>query len=167
MISAKIVFNAIIALLILIYSCYFVGRYAQFSLTVDNQSLAIQRLTNQAIRNSKIDIIALENNTIRAPNRTPGCSFLFFEELWRDCKTIIAGTIQKEAEFDDIRELIALISPIIKLPCSYANNIKTIESVDIMKELKCGESKQRYKASVYYILDKRPVLFETINGEIN
>lgn len=166
MASIKITFNVVAALLVLTYSLYFTGRYAQFSLTVDHQSLAIQRLTNHAIINSNGKLITPGINITATPNRTPGCSFLILEEIWRDCKTIIVGTAQKKIGLEDTRELRSLISPIINSPCNYSKIINTIESSDIYYILECGKSKKIYRASVYYLLNKELILIGKIDGEI-
>ena len=127
----------------MIYGAYFILRYAQFSLTKDTQSYWIQEIIERRIQGN--NIYPNYNPPVGGPNRASGCSFLIFEELWRDCKSVRVRTTSEAA----LRNHEEVIGSTISNPCRWLEILPAGRRVDAAADLGCKMGSGPYRVRVF------------------
>lgn len=157
----------VLALLIaFVYSGYFV-RYGIFSLTDDEDSIVIQSLIRQEVKNQKLLFVEEVKPFYPSGGRTFGCSFLLFEELWRDCKTVALGRAGAPAlTASESARLVTTVAPIAANPCAYLYLLQPGTRVDAVRTLGCGLAHRKYRLTIAYAAGQGRDTILIINGEI-
>jgi hypothetical protein len=155
-----VILAAVVVCLMLFYLTYFVLRYIPFSLTVDRQSVAIGELV---LRNMK------ESNGVLGvslpppgPNRTPGCSFLLLEEIWRDCKSVFLIVDRGSVKYQDIGKIEGVFRQIAASPCDFVGSDRKLAN-----EIGCSGGVPRdFHVSLFMVNDRARYHLTTIKGRI-
>ena len=150
----------------MIYGGYFL-RYGIFSLTEDEDSKVIQSLIRQEIKNQKLMFVEEIKPFYSSGGRTFGCSFLMFEELWRDCKTVVLGRAGgAELSYSESEKLAQVVTPVAANPCVYLHLLQPGTRLDAVRTLGCGSAYRKYQLTIAYAAGRRLVTIAITNGEI-
>jgi hypothetical protein len=144
-----------------VYMAYFVFRYGIASLVTDKEALAIEEILDRRLFEagyvSQLKPVRSSNSAVA------GCSFLAFEELWRDCKSIYvqSGLVRRDGGYMEI------INTTVRRPCEWLSVVPAGRRVDINLMLGCEGDRRIFRAKVYAMHGDLRVLAVEIDGEIS